>query len=118
MSVAWPTTLPQSPQRSGYSFQEGDGRVATDMQQGPPRYRRMYTNVPTVFQLVFSMTAAQKAAFDTFYDGTLAGGTISVNIPVRTSGGNTTVAVYIQKRSAVQIDDSDAFMVGLQVITA
>lgn len=118
MAVNWPSSLPQSPQRSGYSYKDGDGRTKTDMEQGAPRFRRLYTNVSRIYNVQFAMSAAQVSTFENFYASDLAGGSISVNLPVRNANGNTTAAVYIVDRAAVQIDESNDFIVGLQVVTA
>lgn len=118
MAVSWPATLPVAALRAGYSFEDADGRVVTDMDQGAPRVRRLYTNTPRSFNVVFSMTPAQLAIWQVFYRDALYGGAAAVDLPVFEAAGAVVRTVLILRCNPLTFDDANTWNVGLQVVTA
>lgn len=72
----WPATLPQSPEREGYTERPGNAviRAAVD---GPQLTRRRYTAVPKGYTANFFLTSAELDTFQTFYETDLRGGALS-----------------------------------------
>ena len=114
----WPATLPQHPLRNSYSTMKGDGRVITPMEQGAPRARRLYANVPRSFSAKYAMTLAQWSTFNTFWDSTLVGGTLTVNLPLRTPAGSATVEVLIVDLGQENITGPDQVEFTIKAVAA
>jgi hypothetical protein len=76
MSV-WPATLPQYVLESGYQEQFPKNAVETEMESGPTKVRRRFTQVFRKFTVSMIMDEAQAAIFETFYFTTCASGTIA-----------------------------------------
>lgn len=117
MAAVWPSSLPQVPLRSGYSLQYSEGRVITDMDQGPRRIRSVFPNQPQQFTVQFLLTPAQLEAFNTFWNGDLANGAIAVALPVMSAGGFAPVDVQILKRGAPAFDGANRYTLALTVET-
>jgi hypothetical protein len=77
MSVsAWPSTLPQALFLAGYSGTFPNVMIKSDMDAGPPKVRRRLTaNIEPVMGKVI-LSTAQLATFTTFFNDTLAGGSL------------------------------------------
>lgn len=116
--AAWPGNLPQYPLLNSYSTSRNDGRVITKVQQGAPRVRLLYANTPREFTASYTMTLAQWATFDAFYYATLAGGTLTVDLPLLTPSGLGTVEVLILKVGAQKMLSSEMVGFTLTVIEA
>lgn len=117
MGIAWPAALPQMPLRENYSYQNQDGRIATDMQQGPPRFRRMYANTPRVYTVTFTMTKAQLQAFETLWNGVLQGGAVAVDLPVLDAGGRAVREVFISSMDPVRGNGGFDWIVKMKAIS-
>jgi len=63
----WPTTLLPNPSREGYQLSRGDATIRTDMEAGPARVRRTYTNVPTVLAIQWDFTGDELKIFRHFW---------------------------------------------------
>lgn len=66
MSVLWPNNLPL-PTVQDYSVQPGDAILRTEMEAGPARQRRRFTQVPTRVNVRWVMRADQFALFEAWY---------------------------------------------------
>jgi hypothetical protein len=66
MSVLWPNNLPL-PTIQGYSVQPGDAILRTEMEAGPARQRRRFTQVPTRVNVRWVMRGDQFALFEAWY---------------------------------------------------
>ena len=75
----WPASLPSLPLADSYSETTTSGKIHSQMSVGPGKVRRRSTAVTRTFSLVYLLDATQKAAFETFYQTTLSGGTLSFN---------------------------------------
>jgi hypothetical protein len=75
-NAAWPGNLPAYVNEGGYSEALPDQALESEMDSGPPRVRRRFSTNWRPFGFQMSMTAAQKLAFETFYNDTLFGGTM------------------------------------------
>ncbi len=73
----WPATLPQKPQQDGFSSTKVDGRLRTSMSEGPEKVRRRFTAVPEILTCSFIFSPTQLSTFNTFFDDTLAGGSMT-----------------------------------------
>ncbi|MBE1208104.1 hypothetical protein [Aminobacter carboxidus] len=110
MVDVWPATLPQYLLADGYSEAQGDGRLRTQPDVGPPKVRLRSSAMPGPLQGRMMMSGAQRAILDNFVKTTLIKGTLpftfpdpltrdpilvrfAANLPVWTSpGGDTFVA--------------------------
>jgi len=70
----WPATLPQRPLVNGFSETPQSNVIRSSMATGPAKQRRRFTAKIINYDMVFHMTAAQKATLDTFYETTLSDG--------------------------------------------
>ncbi|MGH9887419.1 MAG: hypothetical protein ACREBE_17955 [bacterium] len=75
-SITFPLSLPQIAE---VSYDQLDGRVTFQTDIGPAKTRRRYTAVPKLLSGKFVLTAQQAIEFNSFYDVTLAGGTLTFN---------------------------------------
>lgn len=73
----WPGTLPQYVQESGYREEIQDQTVESAMDTGPAKIRRRFTKSLRKFTISMQMTAAQVTTFETFWQTTVAGGSLS-----------------------------------------
>ncbi len=74
----WPVSLPQKPRRGTWNGGPRDFRRRFQPEVGPPIFRRGTTaEVMAYSQVLFpNITAAQRTVWETFYNTTLAGGTL------------------------------------------
>ncbi len=91
----WPKGLPYARKRSGYSWEQDDGRLITDMEQGPPQIDTAYLRTPMRVQCTFVFTQAQKKQYVDFYRGPLAAGRLPVRIPVLDERGLVYMDAFI-----------------------
>lgn len=64
--IAWPETLPL-PTVKGYGIQPGDAILRTEMEAGPARQRRRFTQVPSRVSVRWIMRRDQFALFEAWY---------------------------------------------------
>ena len=72
--ATWPATLPHL--NAGATEQRQQGFIRTPMSMGPGKQRRRFSAVSRLFKGQMHLTAAQRATFDTFYQGTLSEGSL------------------------------------------
>ena len=75
--AAWPSDLPQKPLVQGFSETPPNLLTRSPMDVGPAKVRRRSTAGVTVLQCVFRLTTTQRASLLTFWQTTLAGGSLS-----------------------------------------
>lgn len=75
--ATWPATLPDYFLARGFSEGMPDLRVESEMDEGPPYYRRWGTGDTYPVSGTIIMTKAQVATFKTFVNDTLVGATLS-----------------------------------------
>lgn len=73
----WPATIPQTPIYGGFTEQRQPNNAGFAPEVGPPKSRRRSTAVGVPTSATFEMTTAQVATFDTFFETTLADGSLS-----------------------------------------
>lgn len=73
---AWPAGLPQCPVLNGFSERRQRNVVTFNPEVGPQKARRRSTAATVLTGCTFRMTNAQKLTFDTFYETTLADGSL------------------------------------------
>jgi len=66
MAVSWPVTLPL-PSIGGYSVHPGEAILRTEMEAGPARQRRRYTQVPSRISVRWTFRRDQFALFEAWY---------------------------------------------------
>ncbi len=64
--ISWPETLPL-PTVEGYGIQPGDAILRTEMEAGPARQRRRFTQVPSRVSVRWIMRRDQFALFEAWY---------------------------------------------------
>lgn len=75
--VAWPGSLPQDVLVDGYDETFPNGKLRTQMDQGPAKQRRRYTAAVRPLRVMIEGTRAQMAILDDFYVTTLAMGALT-----------------------------------------
>ena len=73
---AWPGDLPQKPLADGFSEKAPTLIQRTQMDVGPAKARPRQTAGVTVLTCAFRLTSAQRASLMTFWQTTLAGGSL------------------------------------------
>jgi hypothetical protein len=81
MTTTWPANIPQCPIQNGFSEQRQPNTVAFTPDVGPPKVRRRSTAVGVSTAVTFRMTNAEKLNFDTFFETTLADGSLPFDWP-------------------------------------
>jgi hypothetical protein len=66
MTVSWPSTLPL-PTIDGYGIRPGEAILRTEMEAGPARQRRRYTQVPSRITVRWVLRREQFALFEAWY---------------------------------------------------
>ena len=66
MVVSWPATLPL-PTIEGYDIHPGEAILRTEMEAGPARQRRRYTQVPSRISVRWTLRRTQLAVFEAWY---------------------------------------------------
>lgn len=69
----WPSTLP-NPTMTDYSIKFGKAVIRTEMESGPARQRRRYTQVPSMINVRFDFTLEQFGIFEKFWEQDLLHG--------------------------------------------
>lgn len=87
---SWPAELPQLVLQDGYQETMPNTRLRTQMDQGPAKVRRRFSAGVRPFSLLLDMSSAQVAIFDTFYNTTLEGGSLSFSWKHPRTGANVT----------------------------
>lgn len=72
--LTWPETLPTRPEWPSYKETPAVQTVRSNIESGRPSMRRRSVAVAQPFTCHWLMTAAQQAAFETFYVSTLGEG--------------------------------------------
>lgn len=73
---AWPNTLPQYVQSAGYSEGLPQQTIESQVDAGPPKVRRRFTNAFRPLQMTIFCTTAQAGAFEDFYLDDCKGGSV------------------------------------------
>lgn len=76
MPISWPGTLPQYVLEGGYQETLEDQTVESQMDTGPAKVRRRFTNSVRQFKVTIQCDEAQAADFEVFYNTTCAGGSL------------------------------------------
>jgi len=66
MPISWPTTLPL-PTVQGYGVHPGEAILRTEMEAGPARQRRRFTQVPSRISVRWLFRREQFALFEAWY---------------------------------------------------
>ncbi len=74
---SWPGTLPNKQFLDGLVYAPADQSISTDMETGPPKRRRRFSAAYASVQVPMIVTGTELAAFETFYETTLEGGSLS-----------------------------------------
>lgn len=74
---SWPGTLPSYVQEGAFSELPQNVTLETEMDVGPAKIRRRFTKATRKFQCQLFMTSAQVTTFETFWETTLIGGSVT-----------------------------------------
>ncbi len=88
---AWPGTLPTAPFFDGLEFSPVDQSISTEMETGPPKRRRRFSAELVVVRVPMLLTGTELAAFRTFYNTSLSGGSATFTF---TDPSDGTTATY------------------------
>lgn len=72
----WPLSLPQAPSWTGFQETSPNTTIRTPMDVGPPKVRRRSTAAVRPLSMQFMLTRDEVATLETFYQTTLAGGSL------------------------------------------
>lgn len=87
---SWPSTLPQRVLSEGYQEIAPDMVLRSEMDAGPAKVRRRFTAAVRTVRCQIALTSAQVATLDSFYVGTLAGGSLTIDwVHPRTQAATT-----------------------------
>ena len=86
----WPPQLP-IPQLAGYGLAPQPAFVRSDMDAGPARQRRRFTQAPTEITLQFHVTREQMAIFEAWYEHRIDSGAAWFDAPMDNGQGITTI---------------------------
>lgn len=86
----WPPQLP-TPQLAGYGLAPQPAFVRSDMDAGPARQRRRFTQAPTDITMELVMTDDQLAIFEAWYEHRVDSGAAWFDAPMANGQGLTTV---------------------------
>jgi len=67
MIIIWPSEKLPSPTIQGYGISPGEAILRTEMEAGPARQRRRFTQVPSRINVRWVMTQEQFAVFEAWY---------------------------------------------------
>ena len=66
--LSWPSAVLPRPSFEGYSLEPVDSVLRTEMESGPARQRRRYSNAPTRIPVRWRFTASQMAVFEGWFN--------------------------------------------------
>lgn len=97
--ATWPATLPQSFEPGGWNYAPQSGVIRTQMDTGYPKVRKRFTAFTNEHSgtMIMSKTLYE-GDFLTFFETTIAHGSLSFDFPNQFDDGATTVEVrwYIE----------------------
>ena len=76
---AWPSTLPQLFQLSGYEETESDNIIRTPMDKGPPKVRRRGSDAPRLLTANMWLDGTQYSIFRDFVRNTLKDRSLTID---------------------------------------
>ena len=74
MAQPWPGSIPQNVNLGGFGLEVGETLIRTEMETGPTKVRRRFTDSVDAVACSMWLTLAQYTTFRNFYDVTLNGG--------------------------------------------
>lgn len=117
VSATWPSTLPQDFRADGFSDSLENGLIKDEMNVGPPIYRRRSSAAPQPFSGSMTMTSAEWAELDTFFNDTLNGGTLRFVLPAQgtTNDLDLWTARFTTPPQRQSLDAEDLWLVTLRM---
>jgi len=95
MSESWPATCPSAFENSGYAYGAGSGVLRSDMDAGPAKVRRRFTAVTKNHKGNILMSNAQFATWESWFENTIAFGSLSFTMPHPLTGATITARMVI-----------------------
>lgn len=92
MPALWPLSLPQCPQRTGYTRRLPNMTIRTDMETGPAKVRYRGGNSPQTVEAAYVLTDAQRDVLETFIMETVLQGAVCFDWPDPEHGGDYVLA--------------------------
>lgn len=87
----WPASLPQAPKLDNYKEVPADTVLRTQMDVGPEKTRRRTIAGEDEIRVVYEMDTTQLAAFETFRETTISGGSEVFELPHPRTGATINV---------------------------
>lgn len=101
MAAVWPLTLPQCPQRQGYTRSLPNMAIRTDMDTGPAKVRYRGGNSPQTVEATYVLNDAQRDMMEDFIMTTTMQGAICFDWPDPENGGAYVLARFVGGESAL-----------------
>jgi hypothetical protein len=114
--IRFPATLPM-PLAEPYAVKPADGVVRTDMEQGPARQRREFTQVPTKIPVKWRFTDAEYAVFDAWYQWKGKAGAEWFIIPLRSGLGVVDHVARFTKQYEAPLQKGIYWLVSMELET-
>ena len=104
--INWPTALGPYTRTNGLGEQIGAQTLRTEMEQGPPKYRRISQRRPQEFEVeILCDGITNKNLINTFYNNTTFGGSQSFNFPDPYNPSGTIEVIFKEPPSIKPIND-------------
>jgi hypothetical protein len=95
MAEAWPSTVPDSLQESGYSYEAQSGVIRTNMDTGPAKVRRRFTAVSKTHKGNIILTKTQLATWESWFENVIIFGTLTFTMTNPQTAASMTVRLVI-----------------------
>lgn len=89
----WPADLPQKPLIDGYSESPQSQVLRSSMDAGPPKTRRRFTAATRAIPVNFTLSNAQLATFESFFEADIQGGSLPFDMPHPRTGATVSMLV-------------------------
>lgn len=99
MTAAWPATVPDTFEASGFAYDSDSGVLRTDMDSGPAKARRRFTSTTKNMKGTIIMTRSQFQTWETWFQDTIFHGSLSFTMTDPVHGGSMTVRIVGSKGS-------------------
>lgn len=95
MTVAWPSTVPDDFQSSGYGYEAQSGVIRTNMDTGPAKVRRRFTAVTKNHKGSIVMTKTEFATWESWFEVSIAYGSLTFTMTNPLTGSSMTCRMVV-----------------------
>lgn len=97
MAIAWPVTVPDMFESSGFGYDADSGLLRSDMDSGPAKVRRRFTSTTKNMTGTIIMSRTQFQTWETWFEDTIFHGALSFTMTDPVNGGTMTVRIVSGK---------------------